>query len=198
MKCSEVRRLLDLLPGKDDLEPGETELLMEHLDSCPECMRIYESGTRCLEALSLLGIDSMEEEIPETALPGFWTGLEETVMGRLERPAPGGVRPLVFFGAGFAAAAGILLTLWFALPRGGAGKVPASAGTAPSPVADASPRRRLVPVKGPISPLNAPSMETQGGAIPVKWFRVDWPKFPGFMGETNSSDAVPAGDRGRF
>ena len=197
MKCSEVRKYLSSLAGKD-LEPREAEVLLEHLDSCPECMKEYESWKRSSRALSALRFSSMEEEIPETASPLFWKGLERSVLSRISTPSRRERMGWAWFGAGFAAAAGILLALWLAWPaQGGPGEATPGGNSVPS-VAGTPSTGTLVPVKGPLAPRPVQGVETQGGAVPVEWFRLpSWsPRYR--KAGNRPAEAVPVVDQGRF
>ena len=197
MKCSEVRRFLDLLAG-GDLEPKESELLLEHLESCPGCMKEYDSCKRSLRAVSLLGISSMGEEIPGSDSPLFWKGLEKTVEERIAQGKGKAGMPLAWFGAGFAAAAGLLLALWFAWPASQGAPRDLEKATGPSPVAGVPAMGGLVPVKGPLPHSRAKGVETQGGAVPVEWFGLpSW--FTGRrQSRQNPAEAVPVVNQGRF
>ncbi len=193
MKCSEVRRFLDSLAG-GDLEPQESEILLEHLDSCPECMEEYQSWKKSSRAISSLRFSAMEEEIPETASPLFWKGLERSVFSRIAVPPRRERMGWAWFGAGFAAAAGIFLALWLAWP-GLDGNL--SGGKEVPSVAESPSMGNLVPVKGPLGREPVRGVETQGGAVPVEWFRLPWsPRFRR-SGE-GRGEAVPVVDQGRF
>ncbi|GEM_PF-4899181 len=194
MKCSEVRKFLDSLAGRD-LEPRESEVFLEHIDSCPECRKIYETRKRPIRALSTLRFSSMEEEIPETASPLFWKGLERSVLSRIALAPRRERMGWAWFGAGFAAAAGILLALWLSWPGQGPPGVPD--GTKLPSMAGSPSMGNLVPVKGPLEPRPVHGVETQGGAVPVEWFR--FPRSPRFRRPgKRPAEAVPVVNQGRF
>ena len=175
---------------------SESKALLDHIDSCPDCRKEYDSCLRSIHALSLLDISSMGEEIPETGYSGFWAGLEESVQGRIARSAPRGI-PWIWFGAGFAAAACLLLAFWLAVPSSSGGGVSTGVGVSPSPVAGGPSRGNLVPVTGPLGGFNPPGTETQGGAVPVKWFQPTRPRERRGKGK-GPAEAVPVGYRARF
>jgi hypothetical protein len=201
--CHDFEPWIDLFVG-GDLEPAEARALSEHLAACPTCKQRVDLARCSLERVRSLAPATLAEELPRAGEPGFWDEMTEAVLERVSRlPARrSAAGKLLWFGAGFVAAASLLLLVWLtgAMPSSPLAPAWNPADQGLGGVAQTPGRGNLVPVTGPIERWAALPIED---GFANREEEVVWPEVPlevlhrAFPSRFHSP-VVPAGGQANF